>query len=514
MELLKYTEFLITNIRFLPKNKAKFIEIPTMYTNRLSNILFHALDQYLQHLAGMIKTVDAMKLLFICIKPATIMKLAYFEQQCFRNLITEGIEEFQLNKSTIGNDIYIILNIIRSDPDFFLVDDSSSRAAIRRYDAIKTILNNIIDNHRRQLLPKDDSFCKFCLNFQEYMSQKPEPPCEYSAPKSIRIGQQKTSVFKTSVVGAISAVDCAIKLGLYSPKRILKAGAWSGQASKQKLIARKFALDTLNLDNQKNLLWGSPRATLPQAEYSLVNYITHMDTAYCSWSGLHGVLTYELSSSAVRMYTLRIFSSGLKLLKTILLDPLFNVLNTSRHPVEVLSLEFLRVKPVDGSNKVTLACIVRNVHLMVVEVAGGRRVARYQGESEKITMAKPISDNNLLLCYENFVMHHLYFTGVYYPEVFMKIWLPDVALACCSLTLDTYALLHRDMGKTTIVRLSDKSVTMHEADIKVGQSFTCANAIVVVDVDDLLHMRADLNDPDTHRMTESAALGCSVVSWS
>ena len=477
-------------------------------------------------IGDLIDTVSAMKMLFPSLKESTIRSMSCLYQAKFRNIITSGIEEFQLQRGSINDEIYIVLNIVKSDPDFFLVDDRSSYEAMKRYDSIKTILNNIQDKHRKALLPKDESFCKYCLNFQEYISVKPEAPAPMSAPKSIVLSPVKLDIFKTSIPGCLNPLDCAMKLNLAKFKWIVRKGAWSAFPEIQSKVCRKFWIDGLNMFTIKNLFWGNPRKQLPEKIFELKNYVTNIDLASCHWSGFHGLLTYELSSSGLRLYILRIFSMNMKLAKRIVLDPMFNVLNTSTHAIEFFKLEFLRVKPADGSPRVTLACIARNIHLLVVEVGGGRRVTRYSNEiSSNISLSKPLADNHFLLGYENFMLQHLYFSGAYHPELFMKIWLPDVPIASCYIGEDMYALTFRDMLKVATITISEKKVTLYSNDDLSTNDYTeaCNFTFTSVPCQAVRKMEANLNERDRHdphrfeeegeRAVEIAeGLPCTVVS--
>lgn len=463
----------------------------------------------------MITTVDAMKMLFNCLKPSSIMRLSRFQRDAFRTLITSNIEEFSLNKASINSDIYIILNIIKSDPDYFLMDDLSSVSAMKRYDAIKTILNNIYDFHKKYLLPQDDTFCKFCLNYQEFMSHKQTPPCLYSMPKKVQLHPEIIEPTQCKVFGTLTAEDCVIKLGLSSPKWVIRNGAWTSNVEDLIAINTKYRRSLLNLYSENCFFWGKPNKKTPQMSLETGGFIRNIDIASCPWSGFSGVATYEVTTEGVPLYYLRIYSVGLKLARTIVLDSIFKVLNTSRHPVEVFSLEFLRIKPADGSNKFTLACIARNVHLLIVDVASGRRVSRYQPDSErleKISLAKPLKENFFLVGYEDFVLHHLYFSGAYHPELFMKIWLPDVAIACCNLSPDTYGLLHRHLERMTVVRVSDKSIHLFECHYSGNVSSSAGDTIVLVNKEEVANSIKILNQMERYQNWKGS-LNCTIVKF-
>ena len=451
---------------------AKSADIPQFFQGRLMRFTSRATKEQLQVLVDSFTCFEAVYLVFICLDVNTVIKMYWMRTDGFRDLITPFMGDLAGPDAT-KEDLFLFVMFLKADLLYYL--DLPIMSPKRSSYSIMSVLSNF----KRSLMPEELQFIKFASNlacFKENYGRDLKPRVEGETRKSSAriLSHSSTShqerLNKWDMVSPKffpSNVQAGAAGVLEAPRAVTLPGLLTHKEIRSHLFFSKSRglLGFNTIDNTLSMV----RNGRLSGKFEIPNFYPNFDICYDRKSGILGVMTIELINKGLRVHILRLFATNnaLRLIRAMMLDQVLGIShsNTSFSPSDAFIVDFMKVANPQGNARCSVLIFACKTKVYCLALAQMEKLMKYEGERESVASIAPLSDNYLLIGYENFAIHLVSFVGFNEQTLVSKLWLPgniislDVPISIHALTGNSEAMvIYRYMTSSTILSFADRNM--------------------------------------------------------
>ena len=381
------------------------------------------------------------------------------DRRKFRSLITPHFCDLPGPKCS-KDDMYLFINFLRADLEHY------SELELFALKSSSFSILSVLSNKKKSMMPEDLGFLKFVCNLvcfnhnygREYKPQisnlslvsKTELRSKGCSNLQEKLSKWDVITPKFYPLGAQNPANPVALTELFSAKELKSHLFYSRSRG---LLSFNLEASTLSMVRSSKVI----------GKFQITNYFTNFDICYCRRSGILGLMTYELISDGIRVFMLRLFATNnaLRLIKTVVLDHYFGVLNVMAvsSPTDSFMVDFIKIRDPQTQLSSSVVLVAWKSILVLLAIGRAEKVMKYEGEREWVSAVAPLGENYLLVAYENFALHHLSFTGLSEQTVLRKLWLPDAVVSMKSVDHFRVNLVFRYLKQSAELSVVDGNLT-------------------------------------------------------